>query len=258
MPGLAMSLKHRAAFPAIGLFLLLLTPARAAVADAALADLCAVPSEFSAEIKAKLPRLAERIKAGQAVKIAAVGGSSTAGAAASSPSRTYPHQLEDDLKARHPGLQITVLNRGAPRESAEEMVQRIEREVIPENPDLVLWETGITDAVRGINPDAFTDAVQSGIDKLRRHNIDIILIDMQYSRRITSVIDFERYLDALHGAADVNGLYIFPRYEIMAHWSESGRFDFDNVPENDRANQAAMLYSCIALHLADAIDSATR
>lgn len=233
-----------------------LLTASAAVGEESPAARCAVPMEFLADAAAKLPRLAGRVRAGKPVRIVAIGGASTAGTAVLSPSRTYPHQLEDDLKARHPGLSVTVLNRGVPREAAAEMVERFDRDVIRENPDLVLWETGITDAVRGISPDAFTDAIQAGIAKLSDKDIDVILIDMQYSRRTASVIDFDNYLDALHRIADVNGIYLFRRYEIMAHWSEAGIFDFDNVPEQDRAAQAAEVYACIAMRLADAIDLA--
>lgn len=256
MNGIRMLPLRRAALTALGL--LLTVSAAAAVREESLSARCAVPSELLADAPAKLPRVAARIREGKPVKIVAIGGASTAGAAAFSPSRTYPHQLEDDLRERHPGLAVTVVNRGVPREAAGEMVERFDRDVIPEDPDLVLWETGITDAVRGISPDSFNDAVQAGINKLRGKDIDVILINMQYSRRTTSVIDFDKYLDALHGIADVNDIYMFRRYEIMAYWSESGVFDFDHVPEGDRAAQAAEVYACIAMRLADAIDFAIR
>jgi hypothetical protein len=240
----------------IGLFLapLLLCPPLRAAPDAP-PDRCQAPSDLI-EDGSKLPDLARRIADRQPIKIIAVGGASTAGAAANAADKAYPHRLQEALLQRYPGLQIAVLNRGVPRQSAEEMVERFDKDVLPEAPNFVLWETGITDAVRGVEVGLFADAVQTGLDTLRDRHIEVMLIDMQYSRRAGAVIDFEPYRGALHRIADVNGVRIFPRYEIMQYWTENGFFDFDNVAQRDRATEAAALYDCLAKRMADAIDYA--
>src|SRR5689334_14173361 len=77
-----------------------LVPARAenAVADNAAAKRdCVAPSELTRLIN-PLKRLAQRIAAGQPIKIVAIGSSSTAGAGASSAAMTYPSRLAVELK----------------------------------------------------------------------------------------------------------------------------------------------------------------
>jgi hypothetical protein len=50
----------------------------------------------------------------------------------------------------------------------------------PKSRSLVIWETGISDAVRGIDTDEFAAALQTGIDELKNRAIDILLVDMQF------------------------------------------------------------------------------
>jgi hypothetical protein len=218
---------------------------------------CEVPPELT-EISAKLPHLAERVRARQPVNIVAIGGASTKGAAAGSPDLAYPHRLQLALAALFPDLSITVVNKGVPRQSTQQMVERFPTDVIAEDPILVVWEAGISDAVRGIEIDDFAAAMQAGIDEVKNRAIDIILVDMQFSRRASTVIDFEQYLHALHRIGDLNELYVFPRFEMMRYWSEQNMFNFDEVAEEERARLAAKVYDCIGRQLAEAIHTAIR
>ena len=95
-----------------------------------------------------LKRVAQRIAGGQPLTIVAIGSSSTAGAGASSPAMSYPSRLEAELKALFPRADITVLNRGVNGEESREMVARFDRDVSPQNPDLVLWQVGSNSVLR--------------------------------------------------------------------------------------------------------------
>ena len=218
---------------------------------------CEVPPEMM-QVTAKLPHLAARLKAKEPVNIVAIGGASTTGTAAGSPELAYPHRLQLALAKLFPDVPITVVNKGVPRQSTRQMVGRFATDVIPEDPILVVWETGISDAVRGIEVDDFTTALQTGIDEVKNRSIDIILVDMQFSRSTATVIDFERYLTALHRVADLNQVYVFPRYEIMRYWSEQNMFNFDEVAADERARLAARVYDCLGRKLAHAIKLAVQ
>jgi hypothetical protein len=213
---------------------------------------CGVPAELT-QVDAKLPHLAERINAGLPVKIVAIGGASTTGAAAGSAELAYPHRLQEILARRYPSVPITVVNKGVPRQSAHQMLERFPSDVIAEDPVLVIWETGTNDAVRGIEVEDLAAALQTGIDELKARGIDIMLVDMQFSRSTATVIDFERYLDTLHRLGDLNDIYVFPRFEMMRYWSNQNVFNFDGVSKNGRAALAASVYECIARKLAEAI-----
>src|SRR5438094_4624212 len=218
---------------------------------------CNVPSELI-QIDDKLPHLNERLRAGDPIKIVAIGGASTTGAAAGSPDLAYPHRIQEMLGRWYPGITSTVVNKGVPRQTAHQMLERFASDVVAEDPVLVIWETGTTDAVRGVEIEDFTAALQSGIDELKTRSIDIMFIDMQFSRSTVTVIDFERYLNALHRIGDVNDVYVLPRFEMMRYWSEQNVFNFDGVSKDERASLAASVYECIAKKLADAIRVATQ
>jgi hypothetical protein len=96
------------------------------------------------------------------------------------------------------------------------------------------------------------------MDELKAHDIDIMLVDMQFSHSSTTVIDFEQYLKALHRVGDVNDVNVFPRFEMMRYWSEQNVFNFDGVAKDERAGLAAKVYECIAGKLAEAIRLALR
>jgi len=218
---------------------------------------CDVPDELM-QVEDKLPHLAGRLRAGQPIRIVAIGGASTTGLAAGSSDLAYPHRLQEILSRWYPSASITVVNRGVPRQTAQQMLERFPTDVIPEDPVLVIWETGITDAVRGVGVDDFAATLQTGIDELKAHDIDIMLVDMQFSHSSTTVIDFEQYLNALHRVGDVNDVNVFPRFEMMRYWSEQNVFNFDGVAKDERAGLAARVYECIAGKLAEAIQLALR
>ena len=217
---------------------------------------CAVPREILAD-DPKLKLTGERLRARLPVTIVAIGGASTAGTAAGDGAQFgYPHRLEEALRRRHAGTAITVINKGVPRQTTQEMVARFAKDVVAADPTLVIWETGTVDAVRGNDVDEFADALAQGIAALREHNFDIMLVNMQYNPSTGSVINFEPYLEALRQAADLEDVYLFRRYEIMKYWSEADIFDFVDVPKAQRVQLADRVYRCLAEAMADAIDYA--
>jgi hypothetical protein len=244
---------RRALCAAVALAGLFLAPVGAARADEA--DACEVPQEMSQDDK-PLPHLAARLKAKEPVTIVAIGGASTAGAAAGSTDFAYPARLRDALVALYPGTEIRVVNKGVPRQSAQQQFDRFPSDVIAEDPVMVIWETGTVDAVHDIQIDDFASAFQRGIDELKNRAIDIILVDMQFSHSTAAMIDFPRYLDTLHRVGGLNGIYVFPRFAMMKYWSEQNMFNFDGVAAGERAKLAARVYDCIGRRMARSIRQA--
>jgi hypothetical protein len=219
------------------------------------ADDCATPPEMT-ETDIKLPHLAERLKARQPISIVAIGGASTIGQAAGSPDLSYPHRLGEDLAQDFPDSPVTVTNKGVPRQAARQMFERFATDVFAEDPVLVIWEVGINDAVRGTDIDEFAQTLQDGLDELKNRAIDTILVDMQFSRSSSTLINFDGYLKALHRAGDLAEVYVFPRFEMMRYWSEQNVFNFDDVAAEDRAKLAARVYDCLGRKMAEIIQHA--
>src|ERR1700680_4330805 len=119
------------------------------------------------EAEQKLPLLAQRLAQHQPVTIVAIGSSSTAGIAAQSPDQAYPQRLQEELGRRYPGVPIKVVNKGGPHQTAQQMADRFPQDVFPEDPVMAIWETGTTEAVRGIDVEAFAATLEAGLTALR-------------------------------------------------------------------------------------------
>lgn len=231
--------------------------AKPSKAQAAIEPACAVPDELL-EGDPVLAETAARLKGKQPLVIAAVGGSSTLGKAAGGGDAAYPHQLELALGKRYPGIVISVLNKGAAGEVAQQMLERFDRDLSDAHATLVLWEVGVADAVDETDRDEFADTLQQGIAWLREHAMEVMLIDMQYSPDTAAVINFQPYLDTLHEVASLSQTPVFRRYEIMKYWSDNDIFQFTDVPVGERRALASRVYDCLGERLADAIGYAAR
>ncbi len=218
---------------------------------------CSVPPEI-VEAVPSLPNLAAAIRQKKPVRILVIGGASTKGAAAGAPENAYPSRLQVALQKQFPNVPITVVNQGMPRQTARQMVRRFPVEVSEDEPMLIIWEVGISDAVRGVDLDEFASALQAGIDLAKNRAIDLMLIDMQFSRKATTVIDFDHYLDTIRRVGEMSNIYVFPRFAVMRDWSEENVFDYDDVPESERARLAAQVYDCLGRALAQVIAKAVR
>ncbi len=215
---------------------------------------CAAPADIFQD-DPQLPKISEQLRQHKPVVIVVIGGASTAG---TSPDSSYPYFLEAALRQRHPGADITVINKGIAGQTTEQMAARFPKDVYPAKPSLVIWETGTVDAVRGEDVDGMAQAVTEGLTDIQNHGAEAMLIDMQYNPSTVSVINFEPYLDALHQTADQQNVYLFKRYDLMKYWIDAGEFDFINVPKEKRLSLAREFYACLGERLADAIDYAAR
>jgi acyl-CoA thioesterase-1 len=96
----------------------------------------------SLALGAPLPRTTARLKAGDPVRIVAVGSSSTIGLWVLSPDATYPEVL---ARLRP----TTRINSGRIGETITGGIARFQRDVIAYSPDLVVWRLGTNDVAWG-------------------------------------------------------------------------------------------------------------
>lgn len=201
-----------------------------------------------------LPRTHARITAGDPLKIVAIGSSSTAGAGASAPSRSYPARLEAELRARFPGQRITVINKGVNGETVRGMLARLDDDVLSLFPDLVIWQTGTNSALRNSSPARFRVELVNGVRELKRADIDVVLMGPQYAPRFNRRPNRMEFVDAVAGVAAAENVVLFPRHAIMKYWWDSKRFDFDVMLSKDGLHLNDLSYNCIAELLAEQIE----
>jgi acyl-CoA thioesterase-1 len=217
---------------------------------------CPVPEHFYT-FEPPLAKTAKALARGGDVVIAALGGSSTLGLAAGGADFAWPARVAATLAGRFPSARIKVVNLAATRQTAKGAAERLDRDVLPLKPTLVIWETGTMEAVRGSDVDEFRETVQAGIDELRAAKAEVVLMDMQSSRATDAMIHFEPYLITMRQLADANDVPLFRRHGIMRHWAETGLLN-PRVRDGEKRRQLAVkLYDCIGRAMADFVTRGT-
>jgi len=116
------------------------------------------------------------------IRIVAFGSSSTEGVGATSPSAAYPARLEAELNQALPGesKSVSVLNRGVGGEDVDDMLARLDKDVLAAKPDLVIWQTGSNDPLRSVPLARFVDETKAGINNMRAAGLDVMLMEPQW------------------------------------------------------------------------------
>jgi len=255
--GLAVPLYRRLLGLGVALASLLASPF-AVTADQKPVQACQATPDL-ARLGLPLPHVAERIAAGQPLKIVAIGSSSTSGTGASSSASSYPSRLEVELRARFPHLGISVLNRGIAGEEAQQMLARFDQAVVGEKPDLVLWQVGTNALLHDASVVAVADTVRRGIDRLKALGVDVIVIDPQFAPKVIAKPDTERMVDGLSASAKLENVGVFRRFAVMRYWAETDHVPFEQFVAADGLHMNDWGYQCMAKLLAAAIsDAATR
>ena len=205
----------------------------AAAALAAEPQKCEIPG-YLLSGNNELKRVAEAVATHKRLTIAVVGTGSSALAGPNGPPSAYPARLEEALKQRLPGIAVKVVTLVRTRMTAEDLAKGMEKLLVDEKPDLVIWQTGTLDAIRRIEPDDFRTALDDGVETLHNGGADVILMNMQYSPRTDTMVALGPYADNMRVVAQQHEIPLFDRLAIMRHWSDIGAFDLyaagkDNV-----------------------------
>lgn len=233
------------------------TPA-ATVAQAAPAPICSAPDDMT-RLMNPLARTGKRVAAGEPVKIVAFGSSSTAGAFASSPDKSYPSRLAVELKERFPGQPITVVNRGANGEEAPDMLARLDAEVLSEKPDLILWQVGTNAVLRDAPIGATNAQILDGLKRMKTAGADVILIDPQFAPMVVAKKETDAMVHLLADTARAQNVDLFRRFAVMRHWRNVARLPFETFISPDDLHMNDWSYGCVARLLGGAIaEAATR
>jgi acyl-CoA thioesterase I len=213
---------------------------------------CASSPALSA-IDVALDRTASRIEARRPVTIVAMGSSSTEGVGASLPGMSYPSRLEQELRDRIPNVDITVINQGIGGQDVPEELLRLDRDVIAEHPDLVIWQVGTNAVLRRDDVSADERLIRRGVAVMKEHGIDVILMDLQYAPRVldrSSSADMERLIAEIARGMRVG---LFRRFEIMQEWDRTHQLAPAAMIGPDGLHMTDASYGCLANQLAEAL-----
>jgi acyl-CoA thioesterase I len=213
---------------------------------------CAVSPALSV-IEAALDRSALRIGQGRPLTIVAMGSSSTLGVGASAPSMSYPSRLEGELRDRFPDVEIRVLNRGVGGQDVGEELNRLDHDVVAEHPDLVIWQVGTNAVLRRDDLTADEQLIRRGVSLMKEDGIDVVLMDLQYARRVLARPAWGQMERVIGEIAHSNHVGLFRRFEIMREWDRTQQLAPSAIIGPDGLHMTDASYGCLASQLAEAL-----
>jgi hypothetical protein len=226
-----------------------------AESDAQPTDACAVPGYLLFGDNA-LDRVHAAVAKEKTLRIVVLGGTSSTLPGPDGASFSYPARLQVALSDRLPGVQVVVVPRLMQRKTAADMADSIEKLLVDEKPSLVIWQTGIYDAVRGTNPEEFRATVSGGVENLHSGGADVVLVNMQFSPRTESIMALGAYAEGMRWVARELEVPLFDRHAIMRYWYEAGQFDLYAATKDMKV--AKGVHDCIGRALGDLIIDAAR
>lgn len=204
---------------------------------------------------AALPRTAKIINAGGALKIVAIGSSSTVGLWQSDPAATYPGVLKAELMRLKPALRLTVTNSGRNGDTIPGNIARFDRDVFAHAPDLVVWQVGTNDMTWLQSAEGLTQKIAEGVRALKSAGADVILMDQQYAPVILAS-QYSKMQASIAEAARQEHVALFSRFELMRRAVDAG-LSIGALVAWDGLHNSAAGYDCTGRALARAIAAAT-
>jgi lysophospholipase L1-like esterase len=213
-----------------------------------------LPPKGGVQSLGSLPHVAGKLASGAPVVIVAFGSSSTQGWGSTSPEFTYPNRLAAQLHRQYPSAGITVINRGKGGDDAPEMIKRLQGEVIDAHPDLVIWQVGTNAVLRDLDPVETAKVVNDGVARIQAADADLVLVDPQYSPRVTErAQSASQMVRLLSKVAAIRHVGLFPRFEVMREWHEEQAIPVDKFVIADGLHMNDWGYACFAQLLGDDI-----
>jgi lysophospholipase L1-like esterase len=202
-----------------------------------------------------LPHAAQAIAA-KRLGILVVGAGSSALPGPEGAKKAYPARLQAALAAALPETKVEVATDVQPRRTAEDMANLLGSALAKTHPSLVIWQTGTVDAMRSVELDLFSDALEQGISAAKAAGADMILINAQYSPRTDSMIALGTYSDLMRRVAAQQEVPLFDRFAVMKAWADAGTFDF--YASTKKLDMAEHVHDCIGRLLADLVLGAVK
>lgn len=212
--------------------------------------LCAAPTADIAVPEA-LPNLSEALEKKRPIKVLAIGSSSTVGVGASTPLRNYPSQLTDLMKKSFAGVDVKMVNKGVSGEVAAATADRLRSSIAHlGKPTLILWQVGTNDALARVPVSDFSETVRSTVRWLKSHNIDVVLVGLQYTPNVVKDEHYHAIRAELRKIAEEEGVLHVRRFaamEFLTRVKGSALLAQDDLHLNDLG------YRCMAEHIAHAM-----
>jgi len=194
-----------------------------------------------------LPVVSAALRERKEVKIMTIGGTARAGTGPQGGGYTavIERLLEKSLK----GVQITISDIGVSGELVRDASDRIKADVALNQPDLVIWQAGTSDAFSNIPLDEFEAALTEAVRWLKMHNTDVVLVGVHFIRNLASDPHYQAIRNVVNRVAMAEKVLRIGRYEA-GEWLEKSKLETDEFATTEAG------YLCMAEYVARAISGA--
>ncbi len=195
--------------------------------------------------QAKLKDLSRRVADHAPLKILAIGSSSTFGIGATSPQHAYPVRFAEEMGQRF-RTKVEVINAGVNGETADATLARLEERVAAERFDLVIWQVGTNDAMKGGDEERFSRFLKRGISLVKSRKMDLVLLDQQFFPTMKDPVRYERFVKLVEIAGEEEATPVLSRYRLMKFWAERVPQDLRSMLTSDGFHMSDRGYFCLA------------
>lgn len=115
-------------------------------------------------------------------------------------------------------------------------------------PDLIVWQVGINDALAQAEITAFAEALDEILAWFRSHDIDAVLVEPPYTAALATDTHFAELIEAIKVRARDNQVPLIRRSAAMRFLFAQGR-----DPAQSRFGLQSLGYHCTAEHVAYAV-----
>ncbi len=230
-----------------------LTVRRAAVVACTAFSFCLLgftaPSDDAPHLSGK-----PTIPAHSILRIIAFGSSSTQGVGASSPAGAYPAQLQTLLARAMPkGRAVEVLNRGIGGQDVDDMMLRLQADVIAPKPDVVIWQTGSNDPLRNVPIERFETETLAGVKAMQKAGAEVILMEPQWCPLLDKTANADQFRSAIRRIGQQLKVAVINRSELMHKWIDEGRMTKSQMLAPDGLHMTDSGYAQLARDIAPAV-----
>jgi hypothetical protein len=165
-------------------------------------------------------------------------------------SLTSTTRFESELERRLPGVNVEVTG-GQQAGLADDDFEILRTAVARLQPDLVIWQVGVRDALASSDVDDFEDVLDEANTWLEHRGVDLILMDPPFVPHIRHEHIYTPYVGEIGLVSRAEGVPVLRRYAAMQYWNLQ-REKRRAPPLDARATQP-----CVYELLAEAISRAT-
>jgi lysophospholipase L1-like esterase len=167
--------------------------------------------------EAFLDGVQDKLAQGGPVTIVCLGDSVTAGGDATSPDKTFVGLFRSGLRERYPGAEVRVVNAGIGGTNSDFGLERLDRDVLAHDPDLVVVEF-VNDM--SFPPAKIRENYRALVDRTRSGGAEVILLTPHFTRWTPMSDQFHDAAQALRQAAFKEEAALG---DVTASWSAMSR-----------------------------------